>query len=147
MSKANFAFWDSSALVPLCAVQATTNAVERLAERYSVVVWWGTSVELQSAFARLHRSAKLNEGDKELAIEAARLLSRRWEEILPSDELREIASSLLYSYPLRAADGLQLAAAMIWCRQKPTGRNFISSDARLCEAASQAGFFVNRVTA
>jgi hypothetical protein len=43
---------------------------------------------------------------------------------------------------LRAADSLQLGAALVWCRQKPAQRRFLSGDQKLCEAASAVGFAV-----
>jgi hypothetical protein len=49
------------------------------------------------------------------------------------------------SYPLRAADALQLAAALIWCNRHPRGKTFISGDERLLEAAEKEGFNVIRM--
>lgn len=42
--------------------------------------------------------------------------------------------------PHRAADGLQLAAALTWARGRPPGHAFVSLDARLAEAARREGF-------
>jgi len=61
---------------------------------------------------------------------------------MTSRRVKDEALRVLDAYPLRAADALQLAAALIWCDQKPTRRIFISSDIRLCEAATQVGFTV-----
>jgi hypothetical protein len=49
------AFWDSSALVPLCVHQQSSAAARQLLRQYSIVVWWSTSVEIRSAFERLLR--------------------------------------------------------------------------------------------
>jgi predicted nucleic acid-binding protein len=65
-----------------------------------------------------------------------------WDEVAPSDTVRDQTEQLLDLYPLRAADGLQLAAALVWCRNRPRGRTFITADARLAQAATQAGFSV-----
>jgi hypothetical protein len=46
---------------------------------------------------------------------------------------------------LRAADALQLAAALIWCNHYPRGRTFISGDERLLEAAEREGFDVIKI--
>jgi predicted nucleic acid-binding protein len=46
------------------------------------------------------------------------------------------------SYPLKAADALQLAAAWTWCSGDAQGCTFISGDAQLLEAARQVGFQV-----
>jgi uncharacterized protein with PIN domain len=53
-------FWDSSALVPLLAREASTPAIQALyAEDTEVVVWWATPVECASAVARLERDESL----------------------------------------------------------------------------------------
>lgn len=65
-----------------------------------------------------------------------------WSEILPGDSVRDAACRLLDLYPLRAADSLQLAAALVWCRQRAAGRIFLSSDKRLSDAAKAEGFSV-----
>jgi predicted nucleic acid-binding protein len=44
--------------------------------------------------------------------------------------------------PLRAADAFQLAAAIIWADGEPEGRNFVSYDKRLRDAARSEGFTV-----
>jgi hypothetical protein len=43
---------------------------------------------------------------------------------------------------LRAADALQLAAALVWSDESPTGEGFVSLDDRLREAARRQGFEV-----
>jgi hypothetical protein len=47
---------------------------------------------------------------------------------------------LLGLHPLRAADSLQLAAALVWVDRRPLGRPFICLDSRLREAARREGF-------
>jgi uncharacterized protein len=69
-------------------------------------------------------------------------MGKDWYEVSPSNAVREQAEVLLHTYPLRAADSLQLAAALVWCRDRPAGRTFICADDRLCEAATRAGFTV-----
>ena len=50
------AFWDSSAIVPLCCGQAGTAQGRRLLADFGrIVAWWGTPVEARSAFAGLVR--------------------------------------------------------------------------------------------
>lgn len=71
-----------------------------------------------------------------------RLLSHGWREILPGDQVRELATQSLDKFSLRAADSLQLAASLIWCEQRPSRRSFICGGHRLAEAASSAGFSV-----
>jgi predicted nucleic acid-binding protein len=52
------------------------------------------------------------------------------------------ACSLLQLYPLRAADALQLAAALEACVHQAQGYVFITSDQRLADAARGSGFSV-----
>jgi hypothetical protein len=52
------------------------------------------------------------------------------------------ALRLLGVHPLRAADALQLAAALILVRDDPAGRAFVCLDERLREAALLEGFRV-----
>jgi len=70
------------------------------------------------------------------------LLSRGWREILPGDQVRDLATRLLDKHPLRAADGLQLAASLIWYELGPSRRSFICGDRRLADAAGATGFSV-----
>jgi predicted nucleic acid-binding protein len=135
------AFWDTSAVVPLCCHQDATQEMRRIARRIKrVAAWWGTPVEARSAFSRLLRDGKLTERGLKQA--AARLEAQRaaWIEVLPSDRVREIAETLPEQYGLRALDSFQLAAALIWCREQPRGRLFVCCDVRLAGAAAKAGF-------
>ena len=109
------------------------------------MVWWATPVEIQSVISRLHRTGDLKDAGRQAALNRLGLLSQGWREVLPSDRLRALAQDLLPQHPLRAADSLQLAAALVWCQQKPKQRSFLSGDERLCVAASFSGFAVVRL--
>jgi len=37
-------------------------------------------------------------------------------------------------------DSFQLAAALVWCQEKPRRRPFVTADERLAKAAEKAGF-------
>jgi predicted nucleic acid-binding protein len=136
------AFWDSSALTPLCLYQPTTAHVKALARRYSVVTWWGSLIEIHSAMERVHRSGELDDHERLIAIASIVRLSDRWREIPPDRRLRDQALYLLSKHPLRADDSLQLAAAMVRCGFKPVRRTFLCADTKLCDAASAEGFTV-----
>lgn len=110
--------------------------------RFAPIVWWGSAIEVHSAISRLYRERSIDARGKEGALARLHMLSQGWREILPGDPLREIAETLLDQYPLRAADSLQLAAALIWCQQNPAKRTLISGDRRLSEAAKSVGFTV-----
>jgi len=107
-----------------------------------MVVWWGTPVEAVSAFARLVREDVMSVTGMHQARTRLEALRRTWMEILPTESLRSVAETLPTRLSLRAGDVFQLAAALIWCREQPKGRPFISFDHRLTQAATQAGFEV-----
>lgn len=138
------AFWDSSAIVPLCCAQSATAQGRRLlADLGRIVAWWGTSVEARGAFARLVRDGDLTSGQRVKSIRLLDQLRRSWDEILPTEAVRVIAESLPDDYALRAGDAWQLAAALVWCRERPRRRPFVCLDKRLAEAASDIGFTVH----
>ncbi|CAI4032284.1 Type II toxin-antitoxin system VapC family toxin [Nitrospira tepida] len=136
-------FWDASALIPLCLHERHSSALKRLAqEDEALVAWWGSPVECLSAFARLRREATLSEVEEEQAGLILRTIQRTWTEVEPANVVREQASRVLRLHPLRAADALQLAAALVWSQGDPLQREFICLDQRLREAARREGFTV-----
>lgn len=134
------AFWDSSALVPLCVRQSVTARAIALYQTYDAVVWWATPVEIASALARLLRMKQLNSGDWSKASKLAKKLSDSWSMIQPSDALRAMSIQLVDRYDLRAADSFQLAAALEWCEYAPQNLVFLTADQGLRDAALLAGF-------
>ena len=137
------AFWDSSALVPLCVPrQDEAGSLRQLLGDYPPVVWWSSPVEVASAIERLRRRGELS--PEEYAASRQRLMELRlsWREIQPTVRLRGLADACLSRFDLRAADALELAAALIWCREAPAGRTFLCCDRRLSQAASEAGFTI-----
>ena len=137
------AFWDTSAIVPLCCFQEFTFAARRARRRFSLsVVWWGTPVEVYSTIDRLKREGALTAEERDKAELDWETLYVRAGRIAPDDELLRLAISIPAVYNIRSADAFQLAAALIWCDQKPRNRPFICADKRLGGAASDAGFEV-----
>lgn len=136
------AFRDSSALVPLCSREPTSFSAEEQFRRHTPVVWWATVVEVSSAIARSLRSGSIDDREARQALASLDQLRAVWEEIFPNDGVRDEACRLLGRYPLRAADSLQLAAAMVWRGERPAGRVFLRGGKRLGEAAESAGFSV-----
>jgi hypothetical protein len=65
--------------------------------------------------------------------------------VQPVDPVRAMAVRLLRLHPLRSADGLQLAAAIVAAEHEPSSLEFVGLDERLNEAASREGFRVVRV--
>jgi predicted nucleic acid-binding protein len=136
-------FWDSSALVPLIVEEPASAAVRSILETDpEILIWWGTPVECLSAISRRERECELATGMAERARGLLQNLLGHLHEILASEEVRGHAERLLLRHPLRAADALQLAAAMTWTRSKPRGHRFCTLDHRLATAARQEGFQV-----
>ena len=137
------AFWDASAIIPLCCSQPATAQGRRLQREFKrIVVWWGTPIEARSAFARLVREGQLTADERVKAIQLLRQLRVEWDEILPSEKVRTLAEDLPDSHVLRAGDAVQLAAALVWCRERPARRPLIALDDRLRTTAAALGFSV-----
>ena len=136
-------FWDSSALVPLIVEEPASAVVRSLLETDpEILIWWGTPVECLSAISRRERESKLASGLAESARRLLQDLLGHLHEILASEEVRGHAERLLLRHPLRAADALQLAAAMTWARSKPRHHRLCTLDHRLAIAAREEGFHV-----
>lgn len=134
-------FWDASAVVPLIVDQSGTEAAERtLRADPDMLVWWGTPVESLSALARLEREGALDPAAADAARRTLAGYRDFWLEIAPGDDVREHAARLLLRHPLRAADAMQLGAAMVWTRARPDRHRFLTLDERLAEAARKEGF-------
>jgi len=134
-------FWDSSAIIPLILDEdASGKARAAMGEDKDMVVWWGTPVEVLSALARAERGRVVPSEDVGLARRALEDLRERWNEVLPSDEVRERAGVGLLHNPLRAGDALQLGAALTWARGRPRAHRLLSLDERLADAARREGF-------
>ena len=140
------AFWDTSGIVPLCSLQPQSAPVRQQARVFSrQVVWWATPVEALSAFHRLAREGQLTKAELRQPLARLEYLRARWSEIQPSEDARQTAERLLARYRLRAADALQLAAALIWCADRTRGRVLIGADSILADAAETEGFTVVRL--
>jgi uncharacterized protein len=137
------AFWDTSAIIPLCCWQPDTAESRRLRrELKRMIVWWGTPVEARSALARLVRDGHLTPGGRVRAVHRLGELRTAWDEILPAEKVRSLAEELPDAHHVRAADAVQLAAALVWCQERPKQRPFVCFDGRVRTAAMALGFSV-----
>ena len=134
-------FWDTSALLPLIVAERVTGRVERwLRDDPHVVVWTLTRVELLSALARRRR---------ETPGAARKLLAARrdvltawslWSEVTAVSAVRQHGERLVERYPLRAADSLQIAAALVASEGLPATLEFVTFDLQQARAAEGEGF-------
>ena len=134
-------FWDTSAIMLLVSREPLADEMRRLLEEdVGMVVWWATRVECVSAISRRAREGSLGGAGEASARGLLDDLSENWTEAQPTARLRIVAEQALTAYPLRAADALQLASALIWCGSQPRGRPFVCLDERLRTAAFRSGF-------
>lgn len=106
-----------------------------------VTIWWGTPVECLSATYRRHCEVPLPAHVLDGALlRPVRALVEDADAVLPTDDVRRRAGRLFEAHPLRAADTLQLASALIWCEDQPAGEAFVCLDERLRDAARREGF-------
>lgn len=136
-------FWDTSAIVPLLVREADTPVREaQIKETDGIVVWWSTRVECVSALCRRKREGHLSQAAIQAAMTRLRALDQRWMVVSPSQAILSRTERLLKLHPLRAADSLQLAAALLATREDPENCTFHTADTRLAHAAEQEGFTV-----
>jgi predicted nucleic acid-binding protein len=136
-------FWDTSALVPLLVAEAATARAERwLREDADVIVWTLTRVELVSALARRRRQEPT--ATRRLHVARRELFTawERWSEVTAIEVVRRHAERLVESHPLRAADALQLGAALAAADDNPSALDFVTLDQRQALAAEREGFRV-----
>ena len=136
-------FWDSSALLPLLVDEPRGAQLrDLLAADPLVLAWWSSRVEMASALARREREGLLGAAESTVAFAGLQRLAQSWEEIAPGDAVRSTAVRLLRAHALRAADSLQLGAAVVAAGGEPAALEFVSLDERLASAARREGFTV-----
>jgi predicted nucleic acid-binding protein len=133
-------FWDSSALVSLLVDEVDSAARgELLKLDPEMAVWWATSVECESAMQRRIREGSMNVAAARTARERLAFLSDAWHEVAPSSAVRKLSLRLLRTHPLRAADSLQLASALVLEAGGIADLRFACADQRLLAAAELEG--------
>jgi predicted nucleic acid-binding protein len=135
-------YWDASALAPLCVAEPNSRTLQELARSDGIVTWAGSVVEVASAIERRARERALSAPQRADAHSALRDLALSWIEITAFAPVRERALRLLATHPLRAADAMQLGAALVAASDRAEGRDFVCCDERLREAATREGFRV-----
>lgn len=136
-------YWDASGVVPLLIAEVSSARLrEVLGSDPTMVCWWGTRIECASAIVRYARAQRL--ASTEIAAARRRLVTllEEWTEIQPDEVLRTNAERVVGVHSLRAADAVQLAAALVACDGTPSNLSFVCLDTRLREAAMREGFVV-----
>lgn len=134
-------FWDSSALAPLFLIERPSSQVRAWYRMDpDVTVWSLSRVELFSAIARRRREDRQS---PEPYRAARAQIIRVWDEWSVVDAYQAVlqqAERTIELYPLRAADALQLGAALVAADGDPASLEFVTLDRRLADAASREGF-------
>ena len=107
------------------------------------MVWAFTQVECVSALTQQNREGNLTSEALAAAFQKLTQLSESWVEVNATKRVRQRAMRLLRQHPLRAADSLQLAAALVVYRGNPETLEFVSGDKRLLQCAESEGFKAN----
>lgn len=136
-------FWDTSGLLPIFVEEKTSKTLRSLFEdrtEEGIVIWTLTPVEFLSSICRLDRM-------RQMTGEQARAVISRFNEIRDTfnvvrdvETVKDQAERLLRIHSLKAADALQLAAALVSCDNNPRTCSFVSVDDKLAEAAFKEGF-------
>lgn len=134
-------FWDASALVPTFLEETSTPEVQSWqAADPGVTIWMMTRVEVISAIARKKRERPELAALWNRAIRGVHEAASTWIEISDAIAARLHAERILMDHPLRAADALQLGAALVAADGDPQSLELVTLDRRLAEAARHEGF-------
>ncbi|MCP3956955.1 MAG: type II toxin-antitoxin system VapC family toxin [bacterium] len=134
-------FLDTSALVKLYIAEPGSEAMRRKVSDKLVAVSQLAYAEAHATFARLRREDLLSDDERQLLIEN---FEQDWQTALQipvSEQVLPLVPDLCHDHPLRGADALQLAAALMVHRQG-VDVHFVTSDQRLLKAAEAEGLTV-----
>ena len=136
-------FWDASALVPVILAEERSQEIAALLVADAApAIWWDSPVQCASAICRRHRENLLSTRQRDEGLQRLREILPAIHVVPATGPVRDRAIRLLLSHPLRSADAQQLAAALVWCEEKPAGQDFVCLDQRLRESAEREGFRV-----
>lgn len=136
-------FWDNSALMALLVAKVDSDpCFHQLQADPEIAAWLGTPVECESAIKRRFRERSLSIFQARLARERLADLSASWHEVSPLVAVSTLPRRLLRTHPLRAADALQLAAALTLGEAGLNEFTFACSDVRLAAAVEKGGLHV-----
>jgi hypothetical protein len=136
-------FWDGSALLALTVRETASEKVEPLLQRDpDVAFWWGAPLQCMETLLAAQRGERISTADLQKARSVLDHLRARAFEVQPTEEVRARALRILSVHTLGAAAALELAAALVWCRERTHGVGFVSLQSPLRLAAALEGFRV-----
>ncbi len=134
-------FLDTSALIKLYIVEPGSEAMGRKVSGKLIAVSQLAYAEAHATFARRRREDLLTAEELQLLIDD---FEQDWQTALQvpvSEQVLPIVPDLCRDHPLRGADALQLAAALMIHRQG-VEVHFVTNDQRLLDAAETEGLTV-----
>ncbi|MEX2154598.1 MAG: type II toxin-antitoxin system VapC family toxin [Gemmatimonadaceae bacterium] len=136
-------FWDSSAIIPLLVRQPASARVDRWwGDDARAAIWTLTPVEITSALWRLARGEDLSDAQAREAEQRAQELADACYTVADVEGVKALGRRLLRVHAIRAADAMQLGAALIWAGGRPAGKTLHTLDDRLASSARLEGFSV-----
>ncbi len=136
-------FWDSSSLMALVIEEKRSRACRQLTRvDPDIAVWALSRTEIVSAIRRRERSGDLSRAEAASGLRRLERMAQHWLEVDALASVRDRAERLLSTHSLRAADAIQLGAALVLCKENPREKPFVTSDEHLAQAADAEGFNV-----
>lgn len=136
-------FFDSSAIVAAYSGQANSERARELLGSSAVVVSRLAEVETISALARLARERSTPDVRRDAVISAFLTDLETWNIVEVVEEVTSAARGILVRHPLRAADAVHLASALMAQSRLADGLDaFVAFDRQLLDAARREGLTV-----
>lgn len=134
-------FWDSSAIAPLVIGDRFSEAVLTLYQSDPrMTVWCLSEVEVWSAVTRKRHEGAIGSPGMRIAREHLKRFSEHWIEINDVPAVARRARRLLEVHRIRAADAMQVAAALYAVGDAPEQTEFVTFDERLADCVEREGF-------
>lgn len=137
----SYYFLESSVLSKRYATETGTNwilSLVALSAENRIIIAQITPLEIISTLAHKKREANISERKLRANILSIdRHIKREYVTVQFNAQIEKVARQLLLSHPLRAADAIQLASALVINQQLslPQSLTFIASDRQLLNAA------------
>jgi uncharacterized protein len=129
-------FFDASAIVKRYVDEAGSARVRTLLAHGDAIVSRLTEVEVGSSINRRTREGALSAGQRDRILDAFTGDMTAWQIVEITPEVTSTALGLMKSHPLRAADAVQLASALVVAENLGGAlAEFVAFDERLLDAA------------
>ena len=132
-------YFDASALAKRYVEEEHSSEVLRWLEESKPVVCRLSEVEIASALSRRCRQGLISLADRDRALAALDADLKAVHVIELTQEVFQAARAALFRHPLRAADAIQLACAVVLRDRLQTRVAFLTFDERLAAASEREG--------